>query len=181
MLVEFSAIIFSNKFSAPFSLFSTPETPVIWKLVCLMLSRRCLKLSSFFKFLLLCSDCVICLTVHCSVSVYQFIFCWLLLAYFYFTHCILLLCLIPFYIFQLFVKLLCSSFFCIFLNIFVIITLNPFLNCLFIHRLVLFLRFCLVPSFGTYSSVSSICLILCAYFCVLGMLVTFPDLVDVAL
>ena len=29
MLVEFSAIIFSNKFSAPFSLFSTPGTPVI--------------------------------------------------------------------------------------------------------------------------------------------------------
>ena len=120
---------------------------------------------------------LLCLTVDCSVSMYQFIFCWLLLAYFCFTHCILLLCLIPFYIFQLFVKLLCSS---ILLHFFEHLC-DPFLDCLFIHPLVLFLRFCLVPLFGTYSSVSSFYLILYAYFCVLAMLVTFSDLVDVAL
>ena len=42
------------------------------------------------------------------------------------------------------------------------------------------LMFYLVPSFGTYSSLVSFCLILCFYFCVFGRLVMFPDLGEVA-
>ena len=47
--------------------------------------------------------------------------------------------------------------------------------------LVLPLRFYLVPSFGTYSSVASFCLILWVYYCTVGGLVMFLDLAEVAL
>ena len=102
--------------------------------------------------------------------------------FFYFSYCILQLCLI-FFIFSnsLLNFLMCSSILLHLLSIFMIITLNPFSDCLFPHPLVLFLRFCLVPSFGTYSSVSSFYLILCAYFYMLDTFYTFLDLVDVAL
>ena len=49
-----------------------------------------------------------------------------------------------------------------------IMTLIPLLGRLLISTsLILFLRLSIVPSFGTYSSVSSFCLNLCAYFYVL--------------
>lgn len=41
-----------------------------------------------------------------------------------------------------------------------------------------FLRFCHVPSFGTYSSVFSRCRNLCVYLYVLGQLVMFSDFTD---
>ena len=43
--------------------------------------------------------------------------------------------------------------------------------------LVLLLRFYFVPSFGTYSSVASFCLILWVNYCIVGGLVMFFDLV----
>lgn len=43
------------------------------------------------------------------------------------------------------------------------------------------LEFYSVPSRGTHSSVALVCLSLCLYFCLLGMLVTFLDLGDIAL
>lgn len=46
------------------------------------------------------------------------------------------------------------------------------INCLFPFCLVLFLMFCVILLFGTYSSVSSLCLTLC--FCVLGSSSTTP-------
>ena len=52
MLGKFSAIMSSNIFSGPFSLFSPSGTPIMWMLVHLILSQRCLKLSSFIFFLL---------------------------------------------------------------------------------------------------------------------------------
>ena len=47
-LGKFSAIISSNKLSAPFSLSSLSGTPIVQMLTCLMLSQRSLKVSSFF-------------------------------------------------------------------------------------------------------------------------------------
>ena len=55
MLWNFSAIIFSNIFSGPFSLSSPSGTPIMWMLVRLMLSQRSLRLSSFFLFFFLYS------------------------------------------------------------------------------------------------------------------------------
>ena len=48
---KFSAIIYSNKFFAPFSLSSPSGSPIMGMLVCLMLFQRPLKFSSFFKIL----------------------------------------------------------------------------------------------------------------------------------
>ena len=140
MLVEFSAIIFSNKFSSPFSLFSTPGTPVIWKLVCLMLSQRCLKLFSFFKFLLFCSDGVISITLsHSSL------FCFYVSIY---------LLLTPFSLF-LFYSLYSSSLFDSLLY-FPTLLLNfcvlPFF-CIFWASLWSFLRLLIYTSFSSLSEV----------------------------
>ena len=61
MLGKFSTIISSNIFSAPSSLSSPSETPIMGMLVHLMLSQRSLKLFSFFKvcFSFYCTDWVI--------------------------------------------------------------------------------------------------------------------------
>ena len=50
-LGKFSVILFSDMFSAPFSLPSPSGAPVLQILACLMLSQRSLKLSSIFKIL----------------------------------------------------------------------------------------------------------------------------------
>lgn len=61
-------------------------------------------------------------------------------------------------------------------------SLWPWLQTLFqtdcspLFHLVLFLRFCLILSFGIYFSTSSFCLTLCVCFYVLGMLATSPGL-----
>ena len=52
MLGKFTAIISSNKFSAPFFLSPPSEILIMQMLVCLILSQRFLKLSSFFFFLI---------------------------------------------------------------------------------------------------------------------------------
>ena len=59
-LGKFSAIISSNIFSGPFSLYSSGN-PIIQMLVCLMLSQRSLRLSSFLFILssIFCSAAVI--------------------------------------------------------------------------------------------------------------------------
>ena len=63
-----------------------------------------------------------------------------------------------------------------------IITLNfLWVDFLSLLLLVLPLRFYLVPSFGIYSSVASFCLILWVYYCMVGGLVMFFDLAEVAL
>ena len=64
-LRTFSAIISSNKCSAPFSLFSPFGTPIMQMLVCLMLSQKSLKLFSFLKMLFsfFCSAWVIFTTL----------------------------------------------------------------------------------------------------------------------
>ena len=55
------------------------------------------------------------------------------------------------------------------------------LGCLFSLCLVLPLGLYLFPSFAPYSSVILFCLILCFYFYVVGKLVMFPDVGEVAL
>ena len=72
------------------------------------------------------------------------------------------------------------------LKVFIFIFIKDILTlyrveCLSPLHLILFLRFCLVLLFGTYSSVSSFCLILCFYFHAFGRLVTFPNLREVIL
>ena len=62
-----------------------------------------------------------------------------------------------------------------------IITLNSLLDRLLTSTSFSFLRFNFVLSFGTYSSISLFCQIICVYFYVLGRLVTFPDLGEMAL
>ena len=63
-----------------------------------------------------------------------------------------------------------------------IITLNfLWVDFLSLLLLVLPLRFYLVPSFGIYSSVASFCLIIWVYYCMVGGLVMFFDLAEVAL
>ena len=52
MFGKFSALISSNIFSGPFSLFSPSGTPIMEMLVHLMLSKRFLRLSSFLFFFL---------------------------------------------------------------------------------------------------------------------------------
>ena len=67
MLGKFSAITSSNIFSGPFSL-SSSGTPIMQMLVCLMLSQRSLRLSSYFFLLffyfLFCGS-------HCHHSIFQ--------------------------------------------------------------------------------------------------------------
>ena len=69
MLGKFSTIISSKLFSYPFFFSYSSGTPIIWMLVCLILSQRSLRLSSvlFILFTLFCSSEVIS-TILCSNS-----------------------------------------------------------------------------------------------------------------
>ena len=83
---KFTAIIFSNKFFASFSLFSPSGAPIMWILVHLM-SWRSLKLSSVLKILFsfCCSDQVISTTLSSrslSVLLYYLICFWFLPVFF---------------------------------------------------------------------------------------------------
>lgn len=67
-------------------------------------------------------------------------------------------------------------------SLFVLIT-GPLcqVDCLSPFHLLLFLRFCFVPSIGTYPPVSSLCFVLCVCFCALGQSAVVPSLAKVAL
>ena len=161
----------------------------MWMLVCLMLSQRSLKLSSFLftLFSFFCSVSVISTTLSSSLPncFSHIIYCWFFLMYFYLIYCVLDLCLVLLYIFSLlktsnfslcsFILLLSS------LNIFMIITLNSLLGRLPVSTsLSSSSRIYIFSSFGTYSSVALFCRICCFYFYVFGKLVVFPDLWEVA-
>ena len=109
----------------------------------------------------------------------------LLFPVFHFSYCILQLWLL-FLIFSnsLLKFSLCSSFLLhSSVIIFMIIILNSLSgDCLSSFCLVLFLRYCLAPSFVTYSFAVSFFSSLCGvFFYVLGRLVMFPELGEVAL
>ena len=89
-LRKFSVIMSSSIFSAPFSV-SSPRTPTVQMLVCLMLSQMSFKLFSFlfifplvyFSVQLQCFP-LLCLPACLSIPWYHLIYCWYLLMYFSF-------------------------------------------------------------------------------------------------
>ena len=86
-LGKFSAIMSSNMFSAPPFLSFLSETPIMQVLVCLILSQRSLKLSSFlFIFFLLSVQhqwfLLLCLPAHWLASLYCLFYFWFLLVHF---------------------------------------------------------------------------------------------------
>ena len=85
-LGTFSAIIYSNKFSAPFSLSSPSGTPKMWMLFHLMLSQMSLKLpllNFVFLFATLFGWVPLpCLSNHWSVLLHPLTCCWFILMYF---------------------------------------------------------------------------------------------------
>ena len=87
-LAMFSGIITSDVLSAPFSLSYSSGTPIMWVLVCLMLSRWSFKLCSFYKilyFLLFSfSDFHYSILGHWSGPLYHLIYCWFPVVYFSF-------------------------------------------------------------------------------------------------
>ena len=86
-LGKFSVMTSSNMFSAPFSYSSPSQTPIIWMLVGLILSQRCLKLSVFLKILFsfFSSACMMCSTLPVPWFVPPYhLFCWFLLVHFSF-------------------------------------------------------------------------------------------------
>ena len=86
MLRKFSTIIFSKIFSYPF-FFSFSLTPIIWMLVCLILTQKSLRLSSnsfhFFPFILLFSSYFHHSILQLTYPFLSQLFCyWFLLEYF---------------------------------------------------------------------------------------------------
>ena len=98
MLGKFSPIIFSNIFSDPFSFSSSPATPIIQMLECLMLSQRSLRLSSilFILFSLFWSTAVIS-AILSSLTYMFFCLSYSAIASFYcifnFSYCVVHHCL----------------------------------------------------------------------------------------
>lgn len=87
-----------------------------------------------------------------------------------------------FYIFSLLKFSLCSSNpLWSSVSVFMIVTFNSLSSGLLMPTVNLFLRFCLLSFFGTYSSLSSFWLILCVYFYVSCKLVTFTNSGEVRL
>lgn len=117
--------------------------PVMWMLMCLMLSQRSHKLIFKFFFFsvwigwfpLPSSSLLICSPVSFNL--------------FYLIYCILQLCLVLLYIFSLLIFSLCSPILLLSWNIFMIIILIPYwVVCLSPFHLIL-LGFHVVPLFGT--------------------------------
>ena len=73
---KFSALIYSNKFSASFCLSSPSETPIMWNLFHFMLSHRSLKLSSLLK-LFFSFFYFVCLVILHWLPGHSFFFCFL--------------------------------------------------------------------------------------------------------
>ena len=86
-LGKFSTLMYSSVLFATFSLSSPSGSPIMWMLVCFMLSHRFLKLSSFllilFSFQLQWFP-LLCLPAYWSIPRYYLIYWSLLLVYFSF-------------------------------------------------------------------------------------------------
>ena len=143
-----------------------------------MLFYKFLKLSSFLKisFSILFEWLLLpCRPGHLPVLLFHLVCCSTSVVYFQFSYCILQLydfCLVPYYVLFLFVEVL-SVFFILLLSlvsILMTITLNSLsgaenITSLYFIKLFFFLKFYLVPSFRTFSSISSFCLTLFLLVC----------------
>ena len=153
-----------------------------------LMFKSSLKLSSlnFFSFfsVQLGWFLLLCFPAHRFIPLYHLIYYWLLLVYFKISLIVVFIFLWFFFMFSnplliTFNFLLClpnlllSS-----LSSFTIITLRSLLGWLSPPHS-FHLVFYHVPSFGTYSCVTSFCRISCFYFCVFGRLAIFPDLGEV--
>ena len=171
-LGKFTAIMSSNTFSASLSVSFSFGTSLMQMVLCLILSQRSLPRSSFifFSFRFFCSDWVISTTVFqltdlplCIISsAVDSFYCNL-----YLSYSIVNLCLVFIFSNSLLNFSLCSLS-PDWLDIFMIINCFDFLMGI-LHSLTLissFLRFCLGPSSGAYSSVFTHCRNLCFPLCV---------------
>ena len=171
-LGKFTAIMSSNTFSASLSVSFSFGTSLMQMVLCLILSQRSLPRSSliFFSFRFFCSDWVISTTVFqltdlslCIISsAVDSFYCNL-----YLSYSIVNLCLVFIFSNSLLNFSLCSLS-PDWLDIFMIINCFDFLMGI-LHSLTLissFLRFCLGPSSGAYSSVFAHCRNLCFPLCV---------------
>ena len=134
------------------------------------------------QFLLPClPDCCLFCIVWSDVNS---LYCFLLLFFFHFSYCIIQFWSV---LFSCFLSLCCShSFHPFFSQIWwaslwpLLLTLY-FIECLSPACLVLFLGFCVILSFRTYSFISSFCLTLCVCFSVFGKAPVFPSFESVIL
>ena len=170
-LGKFSVTVSSSKFSTPFSLSSPSKTSTVQILVCFMLSQRALKCSSFKKNFCVCVWYpLLCLPLICSSVpsnlplipssvVFFSVIIFLSSVCFFFVSSNSLLkshCVHPFLS-----RVHWASLWSLAWTLYQVDCIAPL-------HLVLLLRFCLVSSFVTYSSVSPFCLTLCVYLYVLG-------------
>ena len=138
-----------------------------------MLSLRSLKLSSLLSFFFSVQPQwfpFLFLPAHWSIPLYFLIYCGFLLVFFSFQ--LLFISALLFFIFLILCLKTSHSVHPFFSQVFwsfTIITLNYWVDCLYLLHLVVLLGFCLVSSFETCSSIISFYLTGCFYFYMVGL------------